>query len=203
MRRTILFGSSLVTAFAASLCCILPLIAAMGGVAVLGVAATFESYRPYLLFATAVLLLGGAIVAYRDYRRGCRPGSVCETKPVTRLSVLSLGVLATLVVFLATFPYYAGSVVQAFAAAPDVKSAPSGKKESAGSLRTVQFGISGMTCPSCARGLEASFQNMPGVKEAKINYDKKQATVRFDPEKQTEEAVKKLVADAGYTVTAK
>ena len=202
MRRTILFGSSLVTAFAASLCCILPLIAAMGGVAVLGVAATFESYRPYLLFATVVLLIGGAIVAYRDYRRGCRPGTVCETKPVTRLSVLSLGVLAALVVFLATFPYYAGSVVQAFAAGPDVKAASGGKKESAG-FRTVQFGISGMTCPSCASGLEASFRNMPGVKEAKIDYEKKQATVRFDPEKQTEEAVKKLVADAGYTVTAK
>ena len=203
MRRTILFGSSLITALAASLCCILPLIAAMGGVAVLAVAATFKSYRPYLLFVTAVLFLGGAIVAYRDYRRDCQPGSVCETKPVTRLSVLSLGVLAALVVFLATFPYYSGSVVQAFAAAPDRKAAPDVKKESAGSLRTVQFVISGMTCASCASGLEASFRNMPGVKEAKIDYDKKEATVRFDPAKQTEEAVKMLVADAGYTVTAK
>lgn len=195
MRRTVLFGSSLFTALAASLCCILPLVAAAGGVAVFGVAATFEAFRPYLLFLTALFLGGGVILAYRDYRRGRAPGSLCETKPVTRLNLLSLGVLTALVVSLALFPYYSGSIVQAAPA--------KAKKESAtaDTIRTTRFGISGMTCPSCAKGLEASFRNMEGVKEATVDYNRKEATVRFNPSKQTEEAVKKLVADAGYTVT--
>ena len=197
MRRTLVIGSSVLTAFAASLCCILPLIAAAGGVAVLGVSAVFETWRPYLLFATAILLLGGVFLAYRDYRRGCASGSFCETKPVTKWNFLSLGLSATMVFFLALFPYYSGSVVQAM-------KAPKAKKESPNtSTQTASFGISGMTCPSCAKGLEASFRNMPGVKEAKVDYDAKQATVTFDPAKQSDESIKKLVAEAGYTVTKK
>ena len=197
MRRTLLIGSSLLSALAASLCCILPLVAAAGGVAVLGASAAFEAWRPYLLFATAVLLLGGVFLAYRDYRRGCAPGSLCDTKAVSKWNFLSLGLAAVMVLFLALFPYYSGSVIQAIGA-------PKAKNESPNaSTQTASFGISGMTCPSCAKGLEASFRNMPGVKEAKVDYESKQATVTFDPAKQSDEALKKLLAEAGYTVTKK
>jgi copper chaperone CopZ len=175
----------------------LPLPAAAGGVALLGTAAAFEAWRPYLLVVTGLLLAAGAFAVYRDYRRGCEPGSVCEAKPVTRWSVVSLAVIAALAVSFALFPYYSGSVVQAMATTGNPKERP------AVNLRTIRFGIAGMTCPSCAKGLEASFRNMPGVKQAKVDYEAKQATVSFDPSKQTEEAIRKVVTDAGYTVTGK
>lgn len=197
MRRSLLVGGSLLTALAASLCCILPLIAAAGGIAVLGASTAFEAWRPYLLFATVLLLSGGGFLAYRDYRRGCAPGSLCETKPVTKWNFLSLGLVAAVALSLALFPYYSSSVVQAMGA-------PKVKKESPnGNIQSSHFGISGMTCSSCARGLEASFRNMPGVREAKVDYDSKQATVTFEPSKQTDEALKNLVAEAGYKVTQK
>ncbi len=197
MRNALLIGSSILTAFAASLCCILPLVAAAGGVAVLGASAAFETSRPYLLFATIVLLLGGTFLAYRDYRRDCAPGSLCNTKAVRKWNFLSLGLAAIMVLVLALFPYYSTSVVQAMGAPKAQKGTPNA------STRTASFGISGMTCPSCAKGLEASFRNMPGVKEAKVDYDAKQATVTFDPAKQSAEAIKKLVTEAGYAVTKK
>jgi len=116
---------------------------------------------------------------------------------VTKWNFLSLGLVATVVLFLALFPYYSGSVVQAIGTPKAIKESPNA------STKTGSFGISGMTCPSCAKGLEASFRNMPGVKEAKVDYEAKQATVTFDPAKQSDEAIKKLVAEAGYTVTKK
>jgi mercuric ion transport protein len=197
MRRLLLIGSSLVTALAASLCCILPLVAAAGGVALLGTAAVFEAWRPYLLILTGLLLAAGAFTVYRDYRRGCERGGVCEGKPVTRWSVVSLAVIAALAVSLALFPYYSGSVAHAMATAGNVKD------RSGVNLRTIRFGVAGMTCPPCAKGLEASFRNMPGVKQAKVDYDAKQATVSFDTSKQTERAITKVVTDAGYRVTGK
>ena len=67
MRRMLFIGSSLVTALVASLCFILPLLAATGGIALLGTAAAFVAWRPYLLVVTDLLLAAGAFAVYRDY----------------------------------------------------------------------------------------------------------------------------------------
>ena len=41
--------------------------------------------------------------------------------------------------------------------------APQNGAQAKGSQKTVQMRIAGMTCASCAKGLEASFRNMVGV----------------------------------------
>lgn len=192
MRKSLLIESSLLAALGASLCCILPLIT-IGGVTLLGAAAAFEPWRPYLLAVAALLLVAAIFAAYRDHKRGCAraAGGVCAAQP----NLLVLGLLAVVVLSLALFPYYSGSIVRAMAG-------PKANKETTGAtFTTARFGIAGMTCPACARGLEASFRNMPGVKDAGVDYDTKQATVRFDPAKQNLQAVKTIVTDAGHSVT--
>src|SRR5436309_15871127 len=78
--KTIL-GGSIVAAFAASLCCITPLLFVLLGVGSLGVGTIFETARPYML-ACSVLLL--AVAYYRTYLRAepiCAPGEACQVMP--------------------------------------------------------------------------------------------------------------------------
>lgn len=195
MNRFGLLLTSVFTAIAASLCCILPLIAAATGIGTLAAAVAFESWRPYLLGCTAMLLVVGLILAYRESRQTCAPGTACATKTGSRWNVLTLALLAASVVAIAAFPYYSGAVVQAMST-----SKTKSKESAKGSFVTTSFAVTGMSCASCASGLEASFRNLPGVKEAKVDYDAKRATITYDPVKQSEDVLKKLVTDAGYGV---
>jgi hypothetical protein len=55
---------SVFTTFAASLCCILPLVFSVLGVGAFGAAAAFETARPFLLSAATLLLAFGFYSAY-------------------------------------------------------------------------------------------------------------------------------------------
>lgn len=192
MRRSYLLGSSLLAAFAASLCCILPIIAAVTGVAALGAAARFEHYRPYLLGLTGFLFVVGAVRAYRDSRRACEPGSLCEVKPVGRWNILALSVLGVLVVALAAFPLYSGRIAEAVSP----RHAPKVTAQSA----TTAFLVPDMDCPACAAGLRASFEKLPGVNHAAVDYNTRRVTITYDPTRQQPQAFAKIVAGAGFHV---
>ena len=60
--------------------------------------------------------------------------------------------------------------------------------------------IEGMSCASCARGLESTFQNEPGVIEASVNLASEKATVKYDRAKINRESLVELVKRAGYNV---
>ena len=194
MNRTLLLISSLGSAVLASLCCIGPVLVAVTGVGTLAAAGAIETWRPYLLALTGLLLFSGLLLVYRQSKAACIPGSGCSSKPVSRAGIGLIAILVLGVVAVSAFPYYAGSVVEAGS-----RSAKQRKTDSSASLKTSTFSISGMTCPSCARGLEASFRNLAGVSEAKVDYDAKRATISYDPAKQNEQALRKLVTDAGYS----
>jgi len=66
--------------------------------------------------------------------------------------------------------------------------------------KTVQIRIAGMTCASCAKGLEASFRNMAGVVKVTVDYKAGQAVVTFDTGNQSAENLSKFVASCGYKV---
>jgi copper chaperone CopZ len=66
--------------------------------------------------------------------------------------------------------------------------------------KTVQMRIAGMTCASCAKGLEASLRNMAGVVKVTVDYKAGQAVVTFDTSKQSAQSLSKFVASCGYKV---
>lgn len=78
-------------------------------------------------------------------------------------------------------------------------------KETAANLETASFNIDGMTCPmGCAATIEKKLAGMEGVQEAKVDFEKKTATVSFDPAKQTAETLVQTVekiADGAYKVS--
>jgi mercuric ion binding protein len=85
--------------------------------------------------------------------------------------------------------------------------APKVKKEiAAANLQTASFTIEGMTCAmGCAKTIEEELTDLDGVQTAKVDFDKKLATVTFDKTIQTPESLTKVVQATGdgktYTVS--
>jgi hypothetical protein len=127
-RKRLLVGASVAAAIGSSLCCIVPIVAAVTGIGTIAAGAAFDAWRPYSLGIAGLLLGAGFLLAYRDYQRACIPGSLCATRPMSRWSFSALGVVATAVVGLAAFPYYSGVVAQVVLGQPSpsysISSAP-------------------------------------------------------------------------------
>ncbi len=64
--------------------------------------------------------------------------------------------------------------------------------------KEVVLQILGMTCPSCAQGIEAGLARLEGVIEARVSFPAKEAIVRFDEEKVTLGKVKAAIKRGGY-----
>jgi copper chaperone CopZ len=195
-KRKWLLGASVAAAIAASLCCILPILTAVTGFGVLATGAALEKYRPYFLSVTGLLLTGGFVLAYRDYKEACKPGSVCATKPMNRWNFIALGTVAALVIGLAAFPYYSGAVTHALVGAPPNNTVGSG------ALATVTFQVPDMDCPACAVVLAATFQKLPGVTDAKLDVDNRKAVVTYSPGSQNIATLEKVISDAGFHVAS-
>lgn len=82
----------------------------------------------------------------------------------------------------------------------------SAKKEIAVATKpeTASFHIEGMTCAvGCAKTIEEKLSNMEGVQNAKVDFDKEEATVNFDLDKLTSADIVKAVEATGDGKTYK
>ena len=68
----------------------------------------------------------------------------------------------------------------------------------AGPLQTVTLDVQNMTCAVCPITVKKALERVPGVTDAKVDFDKKTASFSFDPDKATPAALIKATADAGY-----
>jgi hypothetical protein len=99
-------AGAVVAAFAASACCLGPLVLAVLGLGGAASAVALEAYRPYFLLLTAVLLAGAFYMTYRRPAKACGPGESCERPGATRSGRVLMWVAAVVVILAATFPYY-------------------------------------------------------------------------------------------------
>jgi mercuric ion binding protein len=70
----------------------------------------------------------------------------------------------------------------------------------AGTLQTVTvtLEVKNMTCAVCPITVKKALERVPGVTDAKVDFDKKTASVSFDPDKASPDELTKATADAGY-----
>ncbi|MCA8833373.1 mercuric transport protein MerTP [Hymenobacter pini] len=192
-----LLGTGLLAALAASLCCITPLLAVVGGLG--ASAASFSWLAPFRPFLVALTV---GVLAFAWYQAlkpavieadcGC---AVSSRKPVLQ-SKAFLGFVTVLAAVLLTFPYY-GTYLQ-----PQAAGAPTSPASTAESpvWQTASYQIEGMTCEACARHVEQAVQQLPGVQSVSVSYDQATALVRFDTTKSPVAQVQQAINGTGYHI---
>jgi len=68
----------------------------------------------------------------------------------------------------------------------------------AGTLQTVTLDVQNMTCAVCPITVKKALERVAGVTDAKVDFDKKTASISFDPDKASPDTLTKATADAGY-----
>jgi len=64
--------------------------------------------------------------------------------------------------------------------------------------QTVTLAVSNMTCASCPYMVEKSLTALPGVTKVAVSFEKKSATVTFDDQRTTTDALIAATTNAGY-----
>lgn len=189
-----LVGAGVLSAVAASLCCITPVLALISGAS--GVASTFswmEPARPYLIGIT-VLVLG--IAWYRKLKPRTAEEIQCaceeDEKPPFMQTKKFLGIVTIFAFLMMAFPYY-GHIFY-----------PKTNKEvvviSSDNIQEVKFNVSGMTCASCEEHVKHAVNELPGIVSVSANSNDGIANVKFDNSKTDKAAITKAIDEAGYKV---
>lgn len=66
----------------------------------------------------------------------------------------------------------------------------------------VNVKVSGMVCSMCAQGIQKKFSTLPGIKNLKVDLDKKFVKFETGDQEVTDETITKLITEAGYNVAA-
>lgn len=182
--------SSIALAITSSLCCIMPLLAIIGGVGGMATSLSWVApIRPYLIVAT-VIVLGFAF--YQAYKPVKTDNCGCTTEKKKFLqSKKFLWIVTIISIVLITFPYYSKIFY------------PVSKKEtvvaSSNDIRELSFKVEGMSCKSCEDHVNGVLLKQSGVIESKTSYENGLAVVKFDQSKTSLQFLMRTVSDeTGY-----
>lgn len=67
--------------------------------------------------------------------------------------------------------------------------------------QTATLDVKNMQCQMCAITVKKALQKVPGVQDAKVELDQKKATVKFDPDKTSSDALAAATTKAGFPAT--
>jgi len=190
-----LIGAGLLTAIAASLCCITPLLALVAGTS--GLASTFswlEPARPYFISLT-ILVLGFAW--YQKLKPKKEIDCNCETVEKTKFiqSKTFLGIVTSLAIVMLTLPYYS----HIFYPKAEKKQVAVINKAN---TQSVEFSISGMTCKGCEEHITHEVKKLSGTIKSAVSYKNGNAKVEFDNTKTNISEIKEAIKKTRYSITS-
>src|SRR5690606_38252574 len=190
-----LIGAGLLTAIAASLCCITPILVLIAGTS--GLASTFswlEPFRPYFIGLTILLL---SLAWYQKLIRKKQIDCNCETekKPKFIQSKIFLGIVTVFTIVMLAFPYYASVFY------------PKTEKQiivvDKSNVQKAEFTISGMTCASCEEHVNHEVNKLSGIISSTTSYNNGNTIVEFDKSKTNISEIEKAIDITGYIITNK
>jgi mercuric ion binding protein len=73
----------------------------------------------------------------------------------------------------------------------------------AGIPQTVSLVVKNMTCALCPVTVRKALEKVPGVADAKVEFDRKTAALTFDPDKVDAATLIKATSEAGYPSSMK
>jgi len=187
-----LVGTTIITAIAASLCCIIPVLAFIAGTS--GIASTFswiEPFRPYLIALTILVL---AIAWYQKLKpKKQEIDCDCEAENPKFINSKMFLLLVTLFAgLMLAFPYY----TQIFY--PDTNKEVVYVSES--NVGKVAYNIKGMTCTGCEVHIESEVNKLDGIIEVKANHEKANTLVTYDKTKVSLKEIEDAVGKTGYKI---
>ena len=187
-------GAGLLSAVAASLCCIAPVLALISGAS--GVASTFswmEPFRPYLIGITVLVL---ALAWYQKLKPKTKEEIDCNCNDDGKLPFMQtkkfLGMITVFAALMLAFPYYSRIFY------------PDNKKEviiiDSSNVHNVSFTIKGMTCSSCEEHVNHAVNELDGIISVESSYNNGNSKIAYDPNRISEEAIKAAIATTGYKI---
>lgn len=67
--------------------------------------------------------------------------------------------------------------------------------------QSITLDVQNMSCRACPITVRKALEKVPGVTDAKIDFDRKTATVRYDQDKVNSDELTRATTDAGYPST--
>jgi copper chaperone CopZ len=191
-------GAGLLAAVAASLCCITPVLAVLGGLG--GIASTFsfiEPLRPYLIGITALVLGFAFYKAYKPVKEGDVECACEDEESPAKKNFLNskafLWVVTGVSVLMFTFPSYSHIFF------PDTNNNIVVINKS--NITEAKLYIEGMTCTGCEESVNYTLHNQEGVLSAVSSYETGIADVKYDKSKvKPEQLVQAIEDEVGYKV---
>jgi len=187
-----LIGAGVLTAIAASLCCITPVLALIAGSSgLVSVFSWIEPARPYLIGVT-VLVLG---FAWYQKLKPRKEEDCCavDEKPKFIQSKPFLGIVTVFAALMIAFPSYSKIFF------------PKNEKQiiiiDKSNIQTAEFKISGMDCSACEEEVKHEVNKLNGIIKVEASYENVNAQVQFDNTKTNVAEIEKAINLTGYTVT--
>lgn len=188
-------GASILSAIAASLCCITPLLALISGAS--GAASAFswmEPLRPYLITIT-ILVLGFAWYQVLIPKSKKEIDCNCEedSKVPFMQSKKFLGLVTMFSFLMLTFPYYSHVFYP-----KNNKEVVIIDKENA-SIK--EFKVVGMTCTGCEEHVNLKVNELDGIISVNTSYNQGNTIIEYDKSKINETELIDAINSTGYQAT--
>ncbi len=189
------FIAGFLTATAASLCCITPVLAFLGGAS--GLASSFswiEPFRPYLIGLTVLVF---AFAWYQKLKPQKQIDCNCETdnKKSFLQSKSFLGLVTIVAGLMIAFPYYAKAF---YPKTEQQKTVINNKSD----IKQATFKIKGMTCDGCTDHVNNEIAKIRGVINYKTSFEMANSIVTFDNSKTSADSIVAAINSTGYKVVS-
>ena len=190
-----LIGAGLLSALAASLCCITPVLALIAGTS--GLASAFSWIEPFRLYFIGLTILVLGFAWYQKLKPQKEIDCDCDTddKPKFIQSKTFLGIVTVFAIVMLAFPYYS----EIFYPNTEKQIIVVDKSD----IKTMEFKISGMTCTSCEEHVNHEVIKINGIVSSTTSYENGNAIIEFDQTKTNEREIEKAINSTGYNVIDK
>jgi mercuric ion transport protein len=188
-------GAGVLSAVAASLCCITPVIALLAGSS--SIAANFswiEPARPYLTGFSIAILSFTWHIKLKPAKSNVADCNCETTKTVPFIqSKTFLSIVTAFAILMMAFPLYA----KMFYPTPKATATALATIEN---KQLVNFTIQGMTCEGCEEHVNNELSKVTGVLSYKTSYADSNSLVSFDKSKVDVKTIEATINKTGYTV---
>jgi mercuric ion transport protein len=183
--------ASVLAAIVGSLCCVAPFVLLTLGISGVWIRqlTALEPYRP-IFIGVMLVFIGLAFRQLYIVPARCAPGESCANPRLQRRQRQIFWVVVVGLAALIAFPWYAPLligyrriVMRLITHTLSLVGLIAAGAASAAPQQTTTLAVENMTCGTCPIVVKKALERVPGVTSTSVDFDKKTATVTFDPDR--------------------